>query len=160
MKKILQSPRRIKFSDCDPMGHLYNAKYIQYLLDAREDQVESAFDFNPIDYVKKTGLGWIVVQNQIGYLKAAIFNETVICQSFIRNFNARILEIECSMWDVEHKIAKTLLWTRFLFMDTKNHVVGAHPPDILELFGKAVVPVEQKTFEERMAHFRKLNKTS
>ena len=158
MNKVLQSARRIKFSDCDPMGHLYNAKYIQYLLDAREDQVEAAFGFNPIDYVKKTGQGWVVVQNQIAYIRPGIFNETIICQSFVRDYSSRLLEIECTMWNAAYSETKSVLWTRFVYMDTKTNRAANHPEDIMKLFEQAHVVLDQKSFEERVAYYRSNNK--
>ena len=159
MQKVLKSPKRIKFSDCDPMGHLYNAKFIQYLLDAREDQVEAVFGFHPIDHVKKTGHGWIVVQNQISYIQAAMVNEAVICQSMVRNFSSRLLEVECTMWDAEYKVAKAVLWTRFVYSDVKAHKASAHPDYIMELFEAALVDLGTDSFDERVSQLRKLNKS-
>ena len=158
MNKILQSARRIKFSDCDPMGHLYNARYIQYMLDAREDQVEAALGFNPIDYVTETGQGWVVVQNQISYLRPGVFNETVICQSFIRSYSSRLLEIECTMWNATYSTVKSVLWTRFVYMDTKTNRATNHPEAIMALFKQAHVSIEQQSFEERVSYYRARNK--
>ena len=158
MKKILRSPKRIKFSDCDPMGHLYNAKFIQYLLDAREDQVETAYGFHPIDYVLKHGQGWIIVQNQISYLRAAMINESVICQSFIRDFNSRVMEVECTMWDADYKVTKAVLWTRFLFSDVKAHKASAHTPELLNMFGQVKVELDTSSFDDRVSYYRQMNK--
>ncbi len=158
MKKILQSPVRIKFSDCDPMGHLYNANHIKYLLNAREDQVEAAFHFNPINHVKETGEGWMIVQNQISYFRPGLFNETVICDSFIRGYNSKVLEVECKMWNKDVTIVKSLLWTRFVYTHAREHRAANHPDHILELFKKIHHSIPQRTFEDRVVHFRKLNK--
>ena len=158
MKKILYSPRRIKFSDCDPMGHLYNAKFIQYLLDAREDQVEAAYDFHPIDHVKQTGEGWIIVQNQISYLRAAMYNEAVICQSFVRRFTSRLLEVECTMWDAQYKKVKAVLWTRFIYSNVEAHKASTHPKEIMEMFKQVKVDLPTESFDERVTFYRLENK--
>ena len=158
MRKILQSSRRVKFSDCDPMGHLYNAKYIQYFLDVREDQVQAAYNFNPIDHLRDTGRGWAVVQNQISYLRACHFNETVIIESFIRSFNSLLMEVEYTMWDVEHKIVRAVLWTRFVYMEAKRHKAVPHSPDLIKMFDQVVVPLGQVTFDERVTFYRQQNK--
>lgn len=158
MKKVLRSPARIKFSDCDPMGHLYNAHHIRYLLNAREDQVESAYGFNPIDHVHETGEGWMVVQNQISYFRPGLYNETVVCESFIRNFNSKLLEVECKMWDKEVKTVKTLLWTRFVYTHAKAHKATSHPESIMAMFRQVVNEIEHETFDDRVLHFRKWNK--
>jgi len=158
MKKILTSPVRVKFSDCDPMGHLYNATHIRYLLNAREDQVEAAYGFNPIDHVRDTGEGWMVVQNQISYFRPGLYNATVICDSFIRHFNSRILEVECKMWNKDMTIVNSLLWTRFVYANAAEHRASSHPQEIMDMFAKVVNPVEQESFDERVMFFRQMNK--
>jgi acyl-CoA thioester hydrolase len=140
------------------MGHLYNAKYIQYFLDVREDQVQAEYNFNPIDHLSETGRGWAVVQNQISYLRACHFNETVIIESFIRNFNSLLMEVEYTMWDVDHKIARSVLWTRFVYIEAKKHKAVAHTPELMHMFGQVVVPLGDVSFDQRVAYYRQLNK--
>ncbi len=56
---------KIRFIDCDPLGHLTNSRYIDYMLNAREDHVN---EFYGIDYQKlaiETGGTWVTLQNQI-----------------------------------------------------------------------------------------------
>jgi acyl-CoA thioesterase FadM len=40
----------VRFSDCDPMGHLNNARYIDYMLNAREDHLKQAYQINLLEY--------------------------------------------------------------------------------------------------------------
>lgn len=37
-----KSTAKIRFIDCDPIGHLNNSKYLDYMLNAREDHVEDS----------------------------------------------------------------------------------------------------------------------
>ena len=39
------SKAKIRFIDCDPIGHLNNSKYLDYMLNAREDHVEDYYGF-------------------------------------------------------------------------------------------------------------------
>ena len=39
----LESTAVIRFQDCDPFGHLNNARYIDYFLNARQDQIAAAY---------------------------------------------------------------------------------------------------------------------
>ena len=39
LSKILESKVKIRFQDCDPFNHLNNAAYINYFINAREDQI-------------------------------------------------------------------------------------------------------------------------
>ena len=48
MEKIFSSEALIRFSDCDPIGHLNNQRYMDYFLNAREDHLRQylAFDMH------------------------------------------------------------------------------------------------------------------
>ena len=55
MKKLpntLQSTVKIRFQDCDPFNHLNNAAYLNYFVNAREDQILEQYG---IDIYKMTG---------------------------------------------------------------------------------------------------------
>lgn len=51
--KELTSTAIIAFSDCDPFGHLNNARYIDYFLNAREQQIKEAYDLSLAEWAKK-----------------------------------------------------------------------------------------------------------
>ena len=44
--KFWESKVLIRFSDCDPFNHLNNARYIDYFINAREDQLLANINFN------------------------------------------------------------------------------------------------------------------
>jgi acyl-CoA thioesterase FadM len=44
---------KVRFSDCDPIGHLNNVKYLDYMFNAREDHVETFYGFTYEEYTKK-----------------------------------------------------------------------------------------------------------
>lgn len=60
MEKVLESKVKIRFQDCDPFNHLNNSRYIDYFINAREDQLIKHYDLNVYEYVKKFGKGWVV----------------------------------------------------------------------------------------------------
>ena len=45
MAKELESSALIRFQDCDPFQHLNNSRYIDYFMNAREDQLNQFYDF-------------------------------------------------------------------------------------------------------------------
>ena len=85
LKKELESSVFITFSDCDPFRHLNNARYIDYFLAAREQQLLEAYHFSLADWGAK-GRGWFVTQNLVAYLKPANYAETVTMVSRIISF--------------------------------------------------------------------------
>ena len=61
----LFSKAKIRFTDCDPMGHLNNSRYIDYMLNAREDHMAEHYEFTHEEYAHKTGCVWIVIRNSL-----------------------------------------------------------------------------------------------
>ena len=42
----LESTTHIRFQDCDPFGHLNNAQYLDYFMNAREDHLLANYAFD------------------------------------------------------------------------------------------------------------------
>ena len=63
MNKILESKTKVRFQDCDPFNHLNNAKYIDYLINAREDQLIEKFDLDIYKIAFTEGVGWVTGSN-------------------------------------------------------------------------------------------------
>ena len=158
MPKILQSQARVRFQDADPFNHLNNSKYIDYLINAREDQVEQAYglDFNQI--AVERGLGWIVAQQQIAYLRPARTGERLHMESQLVAFSAKHLFVEVRMWDAAKRELKAFLWVQFMPIDLKHQRLQSHPTDLMELFEAVQLPLEQEGFEARSRFWRQHNR--
>src|SRR4051794_11593010 len=74
----LQSTYRVRFQDCDPFGHLNNARYIDYFLNARDDQLVQYYDFHIFEHGKETNQNWVVTRSYMAYLYPALVNEQVV----------------------------------------------------------------------------------
>ena len=70
----------IRFNDCDPFGHLNNSKYIDYMLNAREDHL-SQFHNIELDQFRRQGFAWVVSSHEIQYLRPAAYNERNVCSN-------------------------------------------------------------------------------
>ena len=77
LEKEVESQTLVRFPDCDPFNHLNNSKYIDYIINAREDQLLKYYDIDIHKMVKETGLTWVVAQNNISYLVPAEIMETM-----------------------------------------------------------------------------------
>lgn len=53
MEREVSTTVKVRFSDCDPIGHLNNVKYLDYMFNAREDHVETFYGFTYEEYTKK-----------------------------------------------------------------------------------------------------------
>jgi len=147
--EVLTSKAIIRFQDCDPYSHLNNGRYLDYFMNAREDMVWKAYDFNIYEYSRTTGLGWVVTQNQIAYLRPALLMEEVTMESQLMESKPKFIQVEMWMLDSDRKL-KSLLWAQFVHVDIRQGKSTVHSAELQELFDKVCIPVEQKDFNERL----------
>lgn len=158
MKKTLESKTKIRFQDCDPFNHLNNAKYFDYFINQREDQVEEAYQLNIFRHLKQTGKCWVVGSNQIIYLKPAFLMEEIVIETQLIHFDEKSIRVEMKMFNADKTQLKSLLWIRFIYIDAKGQKSTSHPEDLMQLFQAVEVPQSVRTFEERTAQIMTKNK--
>ncbi len=145
----MTSPIKVRFQDCDPFHHLNNSKYIDYFLNVREDQILENYDLNVFDIKKNQGKAWVVSSNQIAYFKPAYMLETVMVKTKLIHYTDKDLLVEMKMLDKSESQLKALLWAKFTHFDVVNKVSAEHSNSLMDLFKSVVLPVEQRSFEER-----------
>ncbi len=158
--KDLESTHYIRFQDCDPFGHLNNANYINYFMNAREDQIARYYGFNIFAVAQEQKKNWVVTRNQIAYLApAGIMEEVRIITRLIKMSETRIT-IEGVMVDKAGARIKAISWMEFTFVSLANGRPTRHTDEMMDLF-EAVVIDQQETavgFEQRVqdlrSHFR------
>ena len=158
MQKEISSESRIRFSDCDPIGHLNNVKYLDYMLNAREDHVESGYGFTYEQYTRKTGCTWITIQNEIAYLKEVRYNARVVISSKTIEIGDRLSKVEILMKSEDGKTIHSVLWLSIIYFNMKTRKSDVHPEDTKALFQKFLVELEEKDFKNRVSTLRKQNK--
>ena len=147
--QILSSTAVIRFQDCDPYAHLNNGRYLDYFMNACEDQLLKMYGFNIYEYSRTTGLGWVVTQNQIAYLRPALLMEEVTLESQLIDSAAKFAQVEMRMYDADRKL-KSLLWAQFVHVDIRQGKSTPHGPELQALFDKVLMPIEEKDFNERL----------
>jgi YbgC/YbaW family acyl-CoA thioester hydrolase len=119
MNKTSHSIYTIRFTDCDLFGHLNNGRYIDYLLNAREDHLKSAYGLNLADFYKQ-GLSWLVAGHEISYIRPAAYNEQVCIKSALLKAEPGSLLVEMLMMDEHEMHLKSLMWTKFIHVNVKT----------------------------------------
>lgn len=160
MEKEISTLVKIRFSDCDPIGHLNNVKYLEYMFNAREDHVEDFYGFTYEAWMKKTGCTWITVQNQIAYLKEVRANAKVLISSKTIAISDRTSTIEILMKSEDHKIIYAVLWVQVIYFNMKTRKSELQPEEVKQLFAKYQENIPQTDFSARAKHFRKHNKSA
>ncbi|MDL1913673.1 MAG: acyl-CoA thioesterase [Bergeyella sp.] len=159
MEKEISSVMKVRFGDCDPVGHLNNVKYLEYMLNAREDHVESYYGFTYEEFMKKTGRTWIAVENNIAYLKEVLVNQKVKITSKTIEITDRLAKVEIQMKNLEGNIVYAILWVTVICFDVITRKSAVHPQEVRILFERSKVEISEKSFSDRVLYFRKQNKS-
>ena len=128
------------------------------MIEAREDQIESNYNFSLADYATTKGRGWVVVSNQIAYLRQALVNDTVIITSKLRHLANTFIDVECLMFNVSKSHVKSVLWMRFLSIDLRSQKVVSHDEELMTFFKSLEFPMNELTFDDRTSALRNWNK--
>lgn len=154
-EKEPESVMAVRFQDCDPFGHLNNAKYFDYFFDAREDHLKRAYGFDLSAKGKELGCSWVVARHQIAYLAPAAYGEEVRIKTSLRRFGDQTALVEARMYDAAGARLKCLLWTDFAYIQFSTGRPVKHPPEILALL-ESIVLAEEGFPQEFQARERAL----
>lgn len=119
MNKSPHSLYTIRFTDCDLFGHLNNGRYIDYLLNAREDHLKNEYGLDLTEFYKQ-GVSWLVAGHEISYIRPAAYNERVSIKSSLLKAEPGSLLVEMQMLDEHHSHIKSLMWTKFIHVNIKS----------------------------------------
>lgn len=154
LPKILETQTKIRFQHCDPFNHLNNAEYLNYLVNAREDQLIEHYGIDIYEMGRNEGKSWVVGTNQIAYIRPAFTMEEIVIQSQLLAFDQTSLQVELRMYNKDKTELKAVMWSRYVHFDLINQKRHNHSPEMMELFSQVVMPVDGTSFEERIGHLR------
>ena len=156
LPKIIESPAKIRFQDCDPFNHLNNSEYLNYLNNAREDQLLANYGIDIYKMAAVEGKSWVTGSNQIAYLRPAWLMEDVMIQTRMLAFDGSSIKVEMQMRNADKSELKAIMWSTFIHYNLANQKREHHEQKYLDLFEKIVHPVEESSFEERVFSFKKI----
>ena len=158
MKALEKSPEsklKVRFPDCDPFNHLNNSRYIDYMINAREDQLLAHYELDIYKIAMEKGISWVVAQNQIAYITPAVLMETVAVQTRLITYTDKTLLFEALMWNEDKTILKAVLWSKLVHFNLRTKKSEVHSQELTDLFRQVAHPVEEsQTFEERLKSFK------
>ncbi len=152
MNKTPSSYYTIRFGDCDLFGHLNNARYIDYFINAREDHLKENYEVNLTTYFKQ-GISWLVRTHEITYLRPVAYNERVCISSNLLQVGLDFILVEMIMMDEQKSHIKSFLWTRFKCFNIKTGKKEQQPENFME-FAKSIESTEvdsDKDYQKRLA---------
>ena len=153
--KLLESNTKIRFQDCDPFNHLNNAAYLNYLNNAREDQILEHYGIDIYKMAKTNGISWVTASNQIAYIKPAFLMEEVVISSQLILVKNSSIKVELQMWNKDKSEIKAVMWSTFVHFNLLKQKTEKHSNHLMELFNAVVNPINTNIFEERILSFKK-----
>jgi acyl-CoA thioester hydrolase len=147
-----ESTAVIRFQDCDPFGHLNNARYIDYFMNARMDQIA---DHYGLQLLQEGGSkSWVVTKSQIAYFVPANLLESVRIRTRLIHAAERSLVVEGLMLDEKASHLKAVLWMEFTYFDLKTGRSSRHPEELMQLLRSLEVDGFGQSFEVRSDSLR------
>ncbi|GAA0719480.1 acyl-CoA thioesterase [Aquimarina litoralis] len=154
LPKTLESKAKIRFQHCDPFNHLNNAEYINYMINAREDQIINNYNLDLFKMAQTQGISWVVGTNQIAYLRPAFLMEDIIIDSQLLSFTENELNVEIRMWNHDKTELKAVMWSSFVHFNLLKQKRWNHTNELMELFTSIVNPIKVLSFNERISQLK------
>lgn len=149
---------RIRFQDCDPFGHLNNARYMDYFLEAREDHLRDFYGFDLFEHSSREGKSWVVTRTQIAYLEPAKQSDLVRIVTRLVGKGDGGIRNEDLMYDQAGKKLKALIWIDFAFIDLKKGRPTRHGEELNQFFNSVLYSdsgLQNGNFEERVREMKR-----
>ena len=134
--EIIQEPESlatVRFQDCDPFGHLNNARYIDYFLNARQDHLARHYDLRTYERDRPMRASWVIKKTQIAYLRPAQAMEEVLIRTRLIHFTENSLVMEGLMLNRAGGSLKAIIWIEFVYISLTNGRPVNHPDDLMQL---------------------------
>ena len=156
LPNVLESTAVVRFQDCDPFGHLNNARYVDYFMDARTEQLIDTYDFDLFAVGQTLGRSWVVSKTQIAFLLPAGVREKVLIRTRLLLATERKLLLEGVMLDANDSRLKSVIWIEFTFVNMANGRPATHPDELMQLFNSVQVSDIYRAdgFDERVNQIR------
>jgi YbgC/YbaW family acyl-CoA thioester hydrolase len=151
---LLESKTTIRFQHCDPFNHLNNAEYLNYMANAREDQLIKDYGIDIYKMGREQGKSWVVSSNQIAYLRPAFTMESVVIQSQMLSYNESSINVELKMFNEDKTELKAIMWSTYVHFNLLKQRREIHSDEFMKLFKEVVSPVEEELFEKRILFFK------
>ena len=160
MPKLIQTPEtthRDHFQDCDMLGHLNNARYFDYFLNAREDHSATHYQLNMGELAREQSAAWVITKHHISYLKPARQGTEVrICSQLI-HFDNSSLVLEMQMRSDDGLRLLALLWSEMAFVTMPASTRTDHSNTLMDLLDDLDVDgvnYDPDGFDERVKEVR------
>jgi YbgC/YbaW family acyl-CoA thioester hydrolase len=149
--------RMVAFRDCDAFGMLYNTRYLDYVLDARSEQLIENYGIDYLDQYKTTNATFVVQSHKVAYLEPARAHEKIVLRSRVIKVGHNHMFFEGQVLDQQESRLKYVQWTKMVYINVLTGSPQLLSPEELETLNAAHavedVP-ENDDFDARVKQLR------
>jgi YbgC/YbaW family acyl-CoA thioester hydrolase len=135
LERFPGSQTRIRFQDCDPFGHLHNARYLDYFINAREEHLREFYGFD-IFGPRFMERNWVVRSSSVNHLAPAVANELVSIHTSLRHYTRNAIQVEATMEKADGSKILAVSRVEFRHIDLKTGRLVRHEADLMNFFGR------------------------
>lgn len=117
----------VAFKDCDPFGMLYNVRYLDYIMDARFEQLVRFYNFDFYRELQRTKEAQVIQGHRITYLESARAHEWITIRTRVLGCTSNLVHVEGMMFNEDMTRLKALLWTRLSYVTLPQGTPINHP---------------------------------
>ena len=160
MPRLIQTPEtihRIHFQDCDMLGHLNNARFLDYFLNAREDHTTAHYSLNMGELAREQHAAWVITKHHISYLKPARQGMQVRILSQLIHFDNSSLVLEMQMRSEDGTRLLALLWSEMAYVTMLAGTRADHANAMMDLLDELDVEdvnYDPDGFDDRVKEVR------
>ena len=139
------------------LGHLNNARYLDYFLNAREDQVAEHYTLNMGELARAQQAAWVITKHHISYLKPARQGALVLIRTQLIHFDNSNLVVEMQMRSDDGHRLLALLWSEMTFVQLPAGTRLDHADNLMDQLEELDVPgidYDPDGFDERVKAVR------
>jgi acyl-CoA thioester hydrolase len=160
MSRLVKTPEttyRVHFQDCDMLGHLNNARFIDYFLNAREDHTTEHYSLNMGELAREQKAAWVITKHHISYLKPVRQGVQVRINSQLIHFDNSTLVVEMQMHTEDGTRLLALLWSEMAFVAMPAGTRTDHSNGMMDLLDELDVDdvsYDPDGFDDRVKEVR------
>ena len=127
------------------LGHLNNARYLDYFLNAREDHTTAHYALNMGELAREQHAAWVITKHHLSYLKPARQGAQVRILSQLIHFDNSNLVLEMQMRDEAGTRLLALLWSETTFVAMPAGTRTDHSNALMDLLDE--LDVEEVSYD-------------
>lgn len=135
LERYPASDIRIRFQDCDPFGHLHNACYLDYFINAREEHLRNNYGMD-IFAKRFMDRNWVVRSSMLSHRAPAFANEVVCIQTSMLSFSRSSIQIEGVMMKADRSRVLAVGRVDFRYFSLQSGRPVRHEEDLMLMFDR------------------------